>query len=208
MYELNVFCVFQASDLTLHHRHRWEAVPAENWNPVMQVALRSFHTARSLWRPVAVEKSALAKLRKATGYSFTKCKEALQKHDNDLKQVWYGTLRRGFSFKGVNDLLLLYLVPVFYWPWQAEDWLKTEAQAHGWEKATKLRGRATAQGLVSILSSPNNTVMTEINCETDFVARNSKFQTLVEKITQGTFQFSNEQHSETLLLTVSQWVWL
>jgi translation elongation factor EF-Ts len=36
----------------------------------------------------AVEKSSLAKLRKNTGYSFSRCKEALEKHDNDLKTVY------------------------------------------------------------------------------------------------------------------------
>lgn len=51
---------------------------------------RCFHTSR-LWSAAAaakpVEKSALAKLRKATGYSFSKCKEALEKHGNDVKEV-------------------------------------------------------------------------------------------------------------------------
>ncbi|CAG7702065.1 unnamed protein product, partial [Allacma fusca] len=42
-------------------------------------------------------------LRKSTGYSFSKCKEALEKHSNDCKQ--------------------------------AEQWLRAEAQTHGWEKA-------------------------------------------------------------------------
>jgi len=124
--------------------------------------LRFLHTSRVMMA-AAVEKSALAKLRKSTGYSFSKCKEALQKHENDLKQ--------------------------------AEQWLKAEAQANGWEKATKLQGRSTAQGLISILSSPSNTIILEVNCETDFVARNKKFQSLVQKITQGCYQFSNEQNN-------------
>jgi len=51
---------------------------------------RYLHTGRVLWNPQAkpaVEKSGLAKLRKATGYSFSKCKEALEKHQNDIKEV-------------------------------------------------------------------------------------------------------------------------
>jgi len=115
-------------------------------------------------RPV-IEKSALAKLRKNTGYSFSKCKEALEKHSNDLSQ--------------------------------AEKWLKEQAQTHGWEKATKLQGRATAQGLISVLASPTNAVMVETNCETDFVSRNKKFQHLVQKITQGCYHFSAEQPEHT-----------
>ncbi len=76
---------------------------------------------------------------------------------------------------------------------KAESWLKSQAQAHGWEKATKLQGRATAQGLISILSSQHNAVMMEVNCETDFVARNKKFQSLVQKITNGCYTFSKGQ---------------
>jgi translation elongation factor EF-Ts len=76
---------------------------------------------------------------------------------------------------------------------KAETWLRNQAQAHGWEKATKLQGRATAQGLVSIIASHNNAVMTEINCETDFVARNKKFQTLVNRITQACYSVSGGQ---------------
>jgi len=120
--------------------------------------------------PAIVEKSVLAKLRKSTGYSFSKCKEALQKHENDLKQ--------------------------------AEHWLRAEAQAHGWEKATKLQGRSTAQGLISILSTSSNTVILEVNCETDFVARNKRFQGLVQKITQGCHQFTAEQNTGTILTKV------
>ena len=54
----------------------------------MMILRRYFHVGRSLWTPPAVEKSSLAKLRKRTGYSFSKCKEALEKHQNDLKEVF------------------------------------------------------------------------------------------------------------------------
>jgi hypothetical protein len=59
---------------------------------MMMNVCRYVHTCRNVLGPaaaaaVAVEKSALAKLRKSTGYSFVKCKEALEKHNNDLKQV-------------------------------------------------------------------------------------------------------------------------
>ncbi|ODN00794.1 Elongation factor Ts, mitochondrial [Orchesella cincta] len=140
---------------------------------------RYFHTSR-LWNAAAtaasakpVEKSALAKLRRVTGYSFSKCKEALEKNGNDVKE--------------------------------AESWLRSQAQTHGWEKATKLQGRATAQGLVSILSSQHNAVMMEVNCETDFVARNKKFQSLVQKITSGCYTYSKGQAGavDTILSKVS-----
>lgn len=87
---------------------------------------------------------------------------------------------------------------------QAEKWLRSEAQTHGWEKATKLQGRATAQGLISVLASPNNAVMLEMNCETDFVARNKKFQNLVQKVTQACFAASEKSKgTSSQLLKVS-----
>lgn len=47
--------------------------------------IRNFHTSKIFW---AVETSALAKLRKKTGYTFANCKKALEMHNNDLPQVW------------------------------------------------------------------------------------------------------------------------
>ncbi|XP_071524284.1 elongation factor Ts, mitochondrial isoform X2 [Panulirus ornatus] len=65
---------------------------------------------------------------------------------------------------------------------QAEAWLHAEAQAHGWAKATKLSGRKTTQGLIGIHIEGNLGAIVEVNCETDFVARNEKFKTLVAKV--------------------------
>uniref|UniRef100_A0A182QW97 Elongation factor Ts, mitochondrial n=1 Tax=Anopheles farauti TaxID=69004 RepID=A0A182QW97_9DIPT len=94
------------------------------------------------------EKSALATLRKKTGYTFANCKKALELHNNDLTK--------------------------------AELWLKEQAQAMGWSKATKLEGRNTAQGLIGVLVQRNAGAMVEVNCETDFVARNASFQRFVQ----------------------------
>ncbi|XP_055680498.1 elongation factor Ts, mitochondrial [Lutzomyia longipalpis] len=58
----------------------------------------------------------------------------------------------------------------------AEKWLNDQAQALGWSKAEKLEGRKTQQGLIGVLVRDNCGVMLEVNCETDFVARNKKFQ--------------------------------
>ncbi|XP_069954661.1 elongation factor Ts, mitochondrial isoform X2 [Cherax quadricarinatus] len=65
---------------------------------------------------------------------------------------------------------------------KAESWLQKEALSQGWEKATKLANRKTAQGLVGIHIEGNIGAMVEVNCETDFVARNDKFKTLVSRI--------------------------
>lgn len=45
---------------------------------------QSVHTGLQL---LAAEKALLMKLRKSTGYTFTNCKKALEKFDNDMSQV-------------------------------------------------------------------------------------------------------------------------
>nr|CAG4650520.1 EOG090X0EI4 [Sida crystallina] len=65
---------------------------------------------------------------------------------------------------------------------KAETWLEEQAQAQGWDKAAKLQNRATLQGLIGIAHNDTTAAMVEVNCETDFVARNEKFQTLVTNI--------------------------
>ncbi|XP_065577977.1 elongation factor Ts, mitochondrial-like isoform X2 [Artemia franciscana] len=67
----------------------------------------------------------------------------------------------------------------------AEQWLHAQAQEQGWAKATKLQDRSTAQGLIGIAVNKERNVaaMIELNCETDFVARNARFQDLVTTIT-------------------------
>ncbi|XP_068755301.1 elongation factor Ts, mitochondrial-like [Montipora capricornis] len=61
-------------------------------------------------------------------------------------------------------------------------WLETEAEKQGWEKATKLQERAVSEGLVGVLVDGNNAAMVEVNCETDFVARNELFVELVSSV--------------------------
>ena len=54
----------------------------------------------------------------------------------------------------------------------------------GIAKAAKKAGRATAEGLVHAYIHPGGRVgvLLEVNCETDFVARNEKFQALVNDL--------------------------
>ncbi|HSV02135.1 MAG TPA: translation elongation factor Ts [Phenylobacterium sp.] len=62
----------------------------------------------------------------------------------------------------------------------AMDWLRTK----GLSKAAKKAGRAAAEGLVAGLVSGHGKrgVLIELNAETDFVARNDKFQAAARKI--------------------------
>jgi Elongation factor TS len=110
---------------------------------------RTFSTTASAQ---AVDKSALAILRKKTGYTFSNCKKALEECGADLPK--------------------------------AEAWLKAQAQTLGWAKASQLQDRVVAQGLVGLKYSPEDGtgVLVEINCETDFVARNAKFHELVANV--------------------------
>jgi elongation factor Ts len=54
----------------------------------------------------------------------------------------------------------------------------------GIAKAAKKAGRTTAEGLVDAYIHPGGKigVLLEVNCETDFVARNEQFQTLVRNL--------------------------
>ena len=60
----------------------------------------------------------------------------------------------------------------------AIDWLREK----GISKAAKKESRIAAEGLTDAASDENVAVITEINCETDFVAQNEDFKKLVEKI--------------------------
>ncbi|OQV23655.1 Elongation factor Ts, mitochondrial [Hypsibius exemplaris] len=103
----------------------------------------------------AVNKTALATLRKKTGYTFSNCKKALDQFGDDLAS--------------------------------AEKWLRDQAQKEGWAKATKLQDRVVSQGLIGVRYSPEDgtAVLLEVNCETDFVARNAKFHELVNTVAEA-----------------------
>lgn len=137
---------------------------------LLQQFARAFHTTRIAL--AGVEKSALASLRKKTGYTFANCKKALEKHNNDINAV---------SIK-FTVLYVFYLQFFFYL--QAEKWLHEQAQSLGWSKATKLAERTTAQGLVGVLIHGNIGAMVEVNCETDFVARNEHFKNFVDHVSR------------------------
>ncbi|XP_067832586.1 elongation factor Ts, mitochondrial isoform X2 [Heptranchias perlo] len=64
---------------------------------------------------------------------------------------------------------------------QAETWLHEQAHKEGWSKASKLQGRKAKEGLIGLLQDGSSAVLVEVNCETDFVARNVKFQQLVQQ---------------------------
>lgn len=60
----------------------------------------------------------------------------------------------------------------------AVDWLRTKGLA----KAAKKSGRTAAEGLVAVAVDGGTGVAVEVNSETDFVAKNAEFQTMVRDI--------------------------
>jgi elongation factor Ts len=66
----------------------------------------------------------------------------------------------------------------------AIDWLRKK----GLSSAAKKAGRVAAEGLVGALVEGNIGALVELNSETDFVARNDKFQSLIRSILSLTLQ--------------------
>ena len=60
----------------------------------------------------------------------------------------------------------------------AIDWLR----AKGLSKAAKKAGRVAAEGLIAVALGDKSGAVVEVNSETDFVARNEKFQEMVTEI--------------------------
>ena len=63
----------------------------------------------------------------------------------------------------------------------AIDWLREK----GISKAAKKADRIAAEGVSAILVKGNDAVIVEVNSETDFVAKNEEFKTLVNEILEA-----------------------
>jgi elongation factor Ts len=63
---------------------------------------------------------------------------------------------------------------------QASDWLRKKGLA----AAAKKAGRVAAEGLVGAVAEGTRGALVEVNCETDFVARNEQFQGYVAAVTK------------------------
>lgn len=70
----------------------------------------------------------------------------------------------------------------------------------GIAKAAKKAGRVAAEGLTSYAINGNTAAIIEVNCETDFVAKNPEFQTLVKDIAEHVVT----QRSETVEAALEQ----
>ena len=70
----------------------------------------------------------------------------------------------------------------------AIDWLRTKGLA----KAAKKAGRVAAEGLVGFVTGDTSAAVVEVNSETDFVARNEAFQTLVSDVASVSLEIGDD----------------
>ncbi len=87
----------------------------------------------------------------------------------------------------------------------AADWLRQK----GIVKAASKAGRVAASGLVTVVKCDNMGCVVELNAETDFVAKNDKFQKLVADVAaralelKGDFDATMEAVKEDIAATIS-----
>lgn len=68
------------------------------------------------------------------------------------------------------------------------DWLRKKGLA----SASKKAGRVASEGLVAVHINGNKSTIIEVNSETDFVARNEKFQQFVSKIAKEALNYGDD----------------
>lgn len=79
---------------------------------------------------------------------------------------------------------------------KATEWLREKGIA----KAAKKAGRIAAEGLSTVIEDGNKAVIVEINCETDFVAKNEKFQKFVDDVARTILNSNAKTNEEALAL--------
>ena len=80
----------------------------------------------------------------------------------------------------------------------AIDWLREK----GISKAAKKAERIAAEGLAAIYTSGNVAAIVEVNSETDFVAKNAEFTTMVDSILKAIANNNPETNEDVLALEV------
>lgn len=71
---------------------------------------------------------------------------------------------------------------------EAVDWLRKK----GLSSASKKSGRVTSEGAVAVHVEGKKAAVIEVNSETDFVARNQKFQEFVSKVAKEALSYSDD----------------
>ena len=83
---------------------------------------------------------------------------------------------------------------------KATEWLREKGIA----KAAKKAGRIAAEGLSTIIVEKNKAVIVEINCETDFVAKNEKFQNFIKEVAETILHSNAKTNEEALALSCKE----
>ena len=83
---------------------------------------------------------------------------------------------------------------------EAVDWLREK----GISKAAKKADRIAAEGIASILVDGNEAAIVEVNSETDFVAKNEEFLSMVNTILTTILKNSPKTIDDVLALTTSE----
>lgn len=83
---------------------------------------------------------------------------------------------------------------------KATEWLREKGIA----KAAKKAGRIAAEGLSTVVVDGNKAVILEVNCETDFVAKNEKFQNFIKEVANTILASDAKTMDEALKLTCSE----
>ena len=79
---------------------------------------------------------------------------------------------------------------------KATEWLREKGIA----KAAKKQSRIAAEGLSTVIVDGNKAVILEINCETDFVAKNEKFQKFLNDVATTILKSDAKTNEEALKL--------
>ena len=82
----------------------------------------------------------------------------------------------------------------------AMDWLRKK----GFAKALKKADRIAAEGVAEILIDGNNAVIVEVNSETDFVAKNEEFKSMIKTILNTIIKNNPKDVNEVLELDCSE----
>lgn len=82
---------------------------------------------------------------------------------------------------------------------KAVDWLRKK----GLSSASKKSGRITSEGAVAVAFDGNKASVVEVNSETDFVARNQKFQEFTTKIAKMALNFDDVEKLKAAQFTGS-----
>ena len=83
---------------------------------------------------------------------------------------------------------------------KAVDWLREK----GISKAAKKADRIAAEGLAAIVVDENKAAIVEVNSETDFVAKNSEFTSMVDEILKAIIKNDVKTNEDVLNLSSSE----